>query len=222
MEKMLNVEIVGQIKEVFSRMKEPVQILFFGSNDNCDYCSETQQLLEEVTAIDSRIGLSVYDLSNDAEVAQKFKIDKAPGIVIAGKDGNQVLDFGIQYSGVPSGHEFSTLINDILLVSGRDSGLNQEIRDYLKQLDKPLHMQVFVTPTCPYCPRAVLLAHQMAMENPGMIRAEGVEATEFPELSNRFGVSGVPQTTINAGAGTVIGAVPESQLLSEIKRALAN
>jgi hypothetical protein len=83
-------------------------------------------------------------------------------------------------------------------------------------------MQVFVTPTCPYCPNAVLLAHQMAMENPGMIRAEGVEATEFPELSNRFGVSGVPQTTINAGAGTVIGAVPESQLFSEIRRVLAN
>ena len=55
-----------------------------------------------------------------------------------------------------------------------------------------------------------------------MIRAEGVEATEFPELASTYGVSGVPQTTINAGAGTVIGVVPENQLLIEIKRALAN
>jgi glutaredoxin-like protein len=222
MEKLLNAEIVGQIKEVFAQIKEPVQILFFGAADNCDYCGDTRQLLEEVTAIDSRIGLSVYDLSADAQVAKQFNVDKAPGIVIAAKDGDQVLDFGIQYSGIPSGHEFSTLISDILLVSRRDSGLSPQVRDYLKKLDKPLHMQVFVTPTCPYCPNAVLLAHQMAMENPGMIRAEGVEATEFPELSNRFGVSGVPQTTINAGAGTVIGAVPESQLFSEIRRVLAN
>lgn len=203
-------------------MKEPVQILFFGSQGNCDYCADTRQLLEEVTAIDSRIGLSAYDLSANAQVAKQFNVDKAPGIVIAAKDGDQVIDFGIQYSGIPSGHEFSTLINDIVLVSGRDSGLSAEVRDYLKKLDKPLHMQTFVTPTCPYCPRAVLLTHQMAMENPAMIRAEGVEATEFPELSNRFNVSGVPQTTINAGAGTVIGAVPEGQLFSEIKRALAN
>jgi hypothetical protein len=60
----------------------------------------------------------------------------------------------------------------------------------------------------------------MAMENPQMIRAEGVEATEFPELAERFHVRGVPQTVINAGAGMVVGAVPEQSLLTEIKRAL--
>ena len=83
-------------------------------------------------------------------------------------------------------------------------------------------LQVFVTPTCPYCPRAVLLAHQMAMENPQMIRAEGVEATEFPELANRFNVRGVPQTVINSGAGSLVGAAPEQNLLAEIQRALLN
>ena len=66
----------------------------------------------------------------------------------------------------------------------------------------------------------MLLAHQMAMENPGMIRAEGVEATEFPDLANRFNVRGVPQTVINAGSGMVVGAVPEQNLLSEIRRAI--
>lgn len=222
MEKLLNEQTVSQIKDIFAQMKEPVQILFFGSHENCDYCADTRQLLEEVVGIDKKLGLSVYDLQADPAVASKFNIDKAPGIVIAANNGDQITDFGIQYSGIPSGHEFSTLINDIILVSGRDSGLSVEVREFLKNLDKPLHMQTFVTPTCPYCPRAVLLTHQMAMENPAMIRAEGVEATEFPELSNRFNVSGVPQTTINAGAGTVIGAVPEDQLLSEIKRALAN
>ncbi len=54
-----------------------------------------------------------------------------------------------------------------------------------------------------------------------MIRAEGVEAMEFPELSDRYGVSGVPQTTINDGTGTVVGAVPEQNLLAEIMRAVA-
>ena len=57
----------------------------------------------------------------------------------------------------------------------------------------------------------------MAMESP-MIEAEGIEAMEFPEISDRFGVSGVPQTTINLGAGTAVGAVPEDHLLAEIQR----
>ena len=53
-----------------------------------------------------------------------------------------------------------------------------------------------------------------------MIRAEGVEATEFPDLADKFNVRGVPQTVINAGSGSVVGAVPEQNLIAEIKRAL--
>ena len=65
----------------------------------------------------------------------------------------------------------------------------------------------------------MVLAHQMAMESP-YVQAEMVEAMEFPDLANQFDVSGVPQTTINMGAGTAIGAVPEEDLLEEIQRAL--
>jgi glutaredoxin-like protein len=147
LEKLLNEQIVSQIRQSFEQMKEPVQILFFGSQDNCEYCADTRQLLEEVTAIDEKLSLSIYDLQVNADMAKKFNVDKAPAIVIAGKDGDQVTDFGIQYSGIPAGHEFGTFINDILLVSGRDSGLSAEVREFLKNLEKPLHLQVFVTPT---------------------------------------------------------------------------
>jgi glutaredoxin-like protein len=222
MEKVLNDQIVKQIQEAFAEVKEPVEVLLFGSKDNCDYCNETKQLLEEVTALHDKLALSVYDIQENADVASKFNVTNAPGIVIAAKDNAEVKNLGIQFSGIPSGHEFSTLINDILIVSRRESGLDAKTREYLKSLDKPLHLQVFVTPTCPYCPRAVLLAHQMAMENPQMITAEGVEATEFPELANRFNVRGVPQTVINSGAGSVVGAVPEQNLLAEIQKALLN
>jgi glutaredoxin-like protein len=222
MERVLNDQIIKQIQEAFAEIQEPVQVLLFGSKDNCDYCNETQSLLEEVTALSDKLGLSVYDMQENKDVASKFNVTNTPGIVIAAKDGAEVTNLGIQFSGIPSGHEFSTLINDIVIVSKRESGLNEKTREFLKNLDKPLHLQVFVTPTCPYCPRAVLLAHQMAMENPQMIRAEGVEATEFPELANRFNVRGVPQTVINSGAGSVVGAVPEQNLVAEIMRALQN
>jgi glutaredoxin-like protein len=222
MEKVLDPQITKQIQKAFDGIEEPVQVLLFTSQANCDYCNETQQLLEEVIALNDKVELSVYDIDENQDLAARFNVANSPGIVIAAKDGEDVKNLGIQFSGIPAGHEFNTLINDILIVSRRDSGLDAKTREYLKNLDKPLHLQVFVTPTCPYCPRAVLLAHQMAMENPTMIRAEGVEATEFPDLANRFNVRGVPQTVINAGSGTVVGAVPEQNLLAEIMRALQN
>jgi glutaredoxin-like protein len=222
MEKFLNQTIIKQIEEAFAEMQEPVQVLYFGSQDHCDTCAETRQLLEEVTAVNDKIQLSVYDLQENRDIAERFNVTNAPGIVIAAKNDGEVKNFGVQFSGTPSGYEFSTLINDILAVSRRNSGLTETTREFLKQLNQPVHLQVFVTPSCPYCPRAVLLAHQMAMENPQMIRAEGVEATQFPELANRFNVRGVPQTVINSGAGIVVGAVPEQNLLAEIMHALQN
>jgi glutaredoxin-like protein len=222
MEKFLNQKAIKQIEEAFGELQEHVQVLYFGSRDHCDTCAETQQLLEEVTAVNDKIQLSVYDLQENRDIAERFNVTNVPGIVIAAKNDADVKNLGVQFSGTPSGYEFSTLINDIVAVSRRDSALTETTREFLQQLDQPVHLQVFVTPSCPYCPRAVLLAHQMAMENPQMIRAEGVEATEFPELADRFNVRGVPQTVINSGAGIVVGAVPEQNLLAEIIRVLQN
>jgi glutaredoxin-like protein len=218
-EQLLNDDIQGQVKEAFSQLEGPVEVLFFGQQEDCDYCDQTLQLLEEVSALSDKIHLNQYDLDRDAEKAEQYNVDKTPGIVIAGRSDGDLVDYGVRFAGVPAGHEFSSLIQDIILVSGGDSRLSQGTRDLLANLDKPVSLQVFVTPTCPYCPQAVILAHQMAMESP-LVQAEMVEATEFPELSSRHGVSGVPQTTINDGAGNVVGAVPEQQLFAEILRSI--
>jgi len=220
MAQLLNDDIIRQIREVFDGLKNPVHIMFFGSKENCDYCDDTRQLVEEVAAVSDLLSIETYDMNADADLAAKYNVDKAPGLVIAAKERDQITDFGVRLAGIPSGHEFTSLIQDIVLVSNRDSGLNPQTREFLKGLDKPILLQVFVTPTCPYCPLAVVLAHQMAMESP-MIQAEMVEATEFPELSMHHNVSGVPQTTINDGKAHVVGAVPEQNLLAEIQRVLA-
>lgn len=220
MQKLLNDEIIQQVKEVFEQqLKNPVRIMFFGTEQDCEHCAETRQLVEELTAISDHLNLETYDLNKDAELARQYGVSMVPGLVIAGVDGSQVIDYGMRFAGIPSGYEFSSLIQDVLLVSGRDSGLSPATRQALQSLKTPLHLQVFVTPTCPYCPQAVILAHQMAMENP-LIQAEMVEAIEFPELSQKHNVSGVPQTTINHGAAHVVGAVPEEHLLAEIEKVL--
>lgn len=146
-EKLLNENIVEQVRDVFAELKQPVQILFFGKKSGCDTCETTLQLAQEVSDLSQMIELQTYDLDEDAATAQAYGIDKAPGLVIAAKDGDEIHDLGVRYSGIPAGHEFSSFIHSMLLVSGRESGLNQETRDFLAKLTQPVHLQVFVTPT---------------------------------------------------------------------------
>ena len=145
--KLLNDDITAQVKNVFSQLVEPVEVLFFGAKDGCESCDDTLQLIREVTELDEKLTLGVYDIEADRDLAQHYRVDKTPGLVIVGRDGDRVTDFGIRYAGIPAGHEFSSLVHDLLLVSSRDSGLSDQTRAFLKGLSKPVLLQVFVTPT---------------------------------------------------------------------------
>ena len=96
---------------------------------------------------------------------------------------------------------------------------DKETKEYAAALKKPLHLQVFVTPTWPYCPQAVRLAHQLAMES-SMVNGDMVEAIEFPHLSMKYQVQGVPRTVINENT-FMEGAAPEQMLIQKVKQALA-
>ena len=102
-------------------------------------------------------------------------------------------------------------------VSKNESGFSAETKEMLSKIDKPLHLQVFVTPTCPYCPKAVRMAHKAAIEN-DHITADMVEATEFPHLAMRYDVKGVPRTLVGESVA-IEGAVSESELVEKILEA---
>ena len=205
------------IKE-FEALTAPVKILVFTQETECQYCTETRMIAEEISSLSDKISLDVYDFVADQEVAEHYHIDKIPATVIT-RGGDDPQDYGIRYFGIPSGYEFSSLIEDILMVSQGESGLAEETKAQLKALTGPLHLQVFVTPTCPYCPSAVHLAHQLALES-DLVRADMIEAIEFPHLSMKYQVQGVPRTVINETAH-LEGAAPEQMLMAKVKQATA-
>ena len=204
--------------EHFQSLDAPVKIVVFTQKMECQYCQETRMIAEELVALSDKISLEVYDFEGDQEIVETYNIDKIPATVIM-KGGDDPKDYGIRYFGIPSGYEFSSLIEDIVMVSSGDSGLSDATKEILRNLDSPVHLQVFVTPTCPYCPPAVLLAHQLAFES-DHVKADMVEAIEFPHLSNKYQVQGVPRTVINETIHQE-GAAPEAMLLAKLKEAVA-
>lgn len=201
------------LTQEFETLAQPVKLILFTKALDCEMCGETEKLLQEVAALSDKITLEISNVVLDKERAQQFGVDKTPAIVVMnGKD------YGIRNYGIPAGYEFATLIEDIRMVSQGESGLQAETKAALQKISQPLHFQVFVTPTCPYCPRAVLTAHKMAMENE-MIRADMIEATEFPELADKYGVMGVPRVVIN-DEHYFEGALPEQVFLLAALNAL--
>jgi len=210
---LLNDKLKQEIKEVFKDLKADVTIKYFTQEMECHFCKETHELYQELKSLSDKIRLEVYDFIRDEEQKKRFAIDKIPGAVIMADK-----DFGIRFFGIPSGYEFSSLIEAVKMVSTGETRLTDATRDFLRQLDKDVHLQVFVTPTCPYCPPAVVLAQQMALVSP-RVRADMIEATEFPQLSQKFNVMGVPRTVIN-GREFIEGAAPEKMLVDKIKESL--
>ncbi|HHR85866.1 MAG TPA: glutaredoxin, partial [Candidatus Acetothermia bacterium] len=95
--------------------------------------------------------------------------------------------------------------------------LAPETKDALAHLAEPVHIQVFVTPSCPYCPKAVRMAHMMAMES-DKVTADMVMANEFPQLSNKYNVMAVPKVVINEDT-SFEGAIPEDDYVSFVAQA---
>ncbi len=195
-----------QLRAEFEKLVRPVKLVLFVDDENCTYCAETQKLLEEIASLSPELALQTYHLQSDMAKAAEFQIDKVPATVVMNDK-----DYGIRYFGIPAGYEFGSLIDDILDVSKGESRLSKNAKELLAQLTQPLHFQVFVTPTCPYCPSAVRLAHQMAIES-DWVRADMIEATEFPELSQKYEVMGVPRVVIN-DTSYFEGALPEAHFL---------
>ncbi len=214
-------EIQNQVKDVFQALEGPVKLVMFTQGEEgaieCSMCKETRELMEEVAGLSDKIALEVYDLVKDAVIAAEYNIDKIPAVAVVANT-IQPKDYGIRLYGVPSGYEFTTLIQDVLLVSQGRTNLGPKTLQELGKLNSPVHIQVFVTPTCPYCPSAVILAHNLALAS-DKITADMIESTEFPHLANRYQVYGVPRTVIN-DVVHVEGAVPETALISELMKVL--
>lgn len=215
------------IKERFdNELKDEVRILFFKKSgvglwtpdeteDNeCRYCKEAEEIYSDVASLSDKLKLEIYELGKDKEIFDQYKVERIPTIVLIGK--NKGL---VRYVGIPAGYEFTSFIEDIIDLSRGEVDLKEENIKKIEEIKDKVHIQVFVTPTCPYCPRAVRTAHKIAFINENIV-ADMVEATEFPNLSDRYNVYAVPKIVINDKI-EFEGAIPEDDFVNEVLKAVA-
>jgi glutaredoxin-like protein len=220
------------VRERLSEMVNPVKMIVFAPASNliapgrreCAFCTELRELMSEVADLHDKLQVEFVDPYADPVRAAAYDLKKdgqgylVPAIVLTGWQNGEEVDYGIRFYGIPAGYEFATLLEDILMISTGHHHLAPQVLDEVTKIDKPVDMMVFVTPTCPYCPRAVLTAHQFAFVNPN-IRGAMIEAMEFEQLSQDWNVYGVPKTVINEMV-EFEGAMPDNMVLRYLENAL--
>lgn len=220
MEKLIDAGTEKQLKEKFrAELKGTVDVKVFTSpilspGPGVPQAQEINefagQMVKELSQIDARIIGQYLPVTDDA--AKKLGIKTSPSISI-GYD----LGYRIVYNGAPLGYEATGLIETLILVSRGESGLSAADKAAIHLIDRDTLVQVFVTPTCPYCPKSVLNANKMAVESRGKITAECVESSENSALASKFHVSSVPQQVINGNMDAIsVGAIPEEAFVRQV------
>jgi glutaredoxin-like protein len=170
-----------------------------------------QDLLAEFVTTSPKLKLEVLDVNNGgAEEAQRLGVDHLPTIFFGSDTGARV-----KFTGAPVGNEFGTVIEAVEALSNNEPHIAPDIIEAAKaNISEPVSLKVFVTPTCPHCPRMARAAHAFAMAH-GQITAEVVEVEEFPDIAQHYGVMGVPKIVIN-DTTEFMGAVPDRMFLNAI------
>ncbi|GIV05095.1 MAG: glutaredoxin [Fimbriimonadales bacterium] len=204
------------LQQRFGNLHSTVKLVVFTTNAQPETSELLSQIAQELVSVGGdKITLEQHNIEAEPTVAQAYQITLAPAIVVRTEE----KDYGIRYLGIPAGFEFASLVGAIEDVGKGDPGLSPDSRLMLANLRNPVHIRVFVTYGCPYCPAAVRMAYKLAMAS-DLITAEGISSEEFPELANQFGVMAVPKIVVN-DRHSFEGALPEPAFVQQVLRGAA-
>lgn len=207
------------LREALSDMRNPVTVKLFLS-DNCDFCAQTRRMLETIRDGSPEgpggrrlVDLRIYEAEIDTDQVEKHGITRFPTILL--------LNGSIRYYGIPAGEEIRAFVETIIRISQGESGLSSDTVDGIKKLQGEALIETIVTPSCPYCPYAVLMANMFALESSkaglNNITSAVVEAYENMDIAQKYAVTSVPAIAVN-GRVEFIGVPYEDQLLETLIR----
>jgi glutaredoxin-like protein len=212
---LLTEEDARQVREMFDSLTRDVHVTIYTQKLECPSCAQAELIIDELGSLSDRLVVEKLNPLTDEDRAREDGVESAPFVTVS--DGRHSR---VRFMGTPAGYEFSSLLTAIIDAGTDDDRLEPETLEFLRErLQQDLEIRIFVTTSCPHCPRAVVLAHRLALES-DRVTATAIDAGEFGELSRRFMVQGVPRTVIN-DLFFVEGALPEGMLVQALEKALS-
>jgi len=203
-------DIKQTIRQTFlETLKEDVVLeVYTGDGKNDKYNEAVVSLVRTLAELSGKLKVSFHTIGDEQSV--KRNVTRSPSVLIAPDA------YRIRYTGAPMGEEGRSFLTAILMAStGKPLLSEPSIQKIAEQLHEKRDIQVFVSPTCPYCPQQVLSAFSAAIARPDLVSAEAVEIYENQDLAESLGSLAVPQTFMN-NTFTGAGLQPEPLFLESL------
>lgn len=197
---MLTNDILNALKSYTANMQKSVTfVLQSGEHPKRQ---ELIQFLTGIAGVNGKITFAERDTHGELRSPITFAIE-ADGI-----------DTGIRFSGIPSGHEFNSLILALLQASGTPVKLDDNIKQLIAAIEDSLQFEVFVSLSCHNCPDVVQALNQFALLNPN-IQAEMIDGGLFQDVIDARDIQGVPTVYLN-GELFASGKVTAAELVQKL------
>lgn len=201
-------EIRKTLRETLKGLESEVAIeVFAGKGVNEHYSAAARELIEAVAASSPKIRASYFSI--DSEQAKKRDVQRSPVILLAPDA------YSIRLTGAPLGEEGRSFLMSLLMLSAKSVILSPESVQRIAGLKEKRFVEVFVSPTCPYCPQQVLYAVSAAIARPDLVAVDVIEIFENQDTAEMRGVLSVPQTFVN-GILVAQGAGPEENFIESL------
>jgi thioredoxin reductase (NADPH) len=197
----LSDQLQRQVMAVLEKMPYDIPLLLFSDPPKNEvFIQAARQVIRAFRDVSPKISLREYGLTH--KLAKKYGVDRAPTLLF---DPGR---YPLRWLGVPIGEEGRTFLELLLVMGFRDPGLGRETRKILERIQEPRAMQLFISPTCPYCPQQAVNAINAVIARPELFSLEIIDIQINPDLGDRYNAFGVPLTLAN-GVQIAQGAQPE-------------
>ena len=200
----------AQLRAMFESMTQEVPLILFTSpGQNEPLNQATRQVIRAIREMAPKVSLREYDLGHD--LALQYDVQSAPTLLF---DPEQ---YNMRWLGAPAGEEAKALVEAIVMMGNRATGISEASLGVLGQIDSPRHVKVFVSLTCPYCPQQAVNAMKAVIERPDLVSLEVIDVQANPDLAEEYSAFSTPQTFANE-ALIAQGAQPEELFMLSLQK----
>lgn len=184
-------DLRGQLVPILERFKNRVKIL--AVLDEQDFSNEIKSFLEEFVSLTDKIELEILKKGQEPEKEKQINATMFPTFAILREDGSYT---GIQFHGVPGGHEINSFILALYNVAGPGQPVSDDVLSRIGKINKKVNLKIGVSLSCTLCPDVVAACQLMASKNP-VVEAEMIDVARFPEFKNKYSIMSVPAMVVN-------------------------